>query len=57
MIWFPLQTPGDLGYRMAKDLAELYKDNNDIRLRNIQWRTQHSLTNFEDIFIACLSYF
>ena len=42
----------DVGYRMAKKLIGLYNEiifmSNDIKFLNIEWRTPHPLTNFED---------
>ena len=43
-----------LRYGVAKYLIALYKENifmnNDIKFLNIEWRTQYSLTDFEDRF-------
>ena len=44
----------DLGYRMAKKLIGLYKENtfmnNHIIFLSVEWRTRYSFTNFEDSF-------
>ena len=31
--------------------------NNDIKFLNTEWKTWYSLTNFEEFWIVCLSYF
>ena len=48
-----------VGYRMAKKLIGLYMENTFYKQwhQNIEWRTQDSLTNFEDHFGLHVCYF